>query len=53
MFGQEFYYDSHAPDEAERLIHDMGCRIVLAEYLNRPDGGRDKGRYAMVAEKAK
>ena len=52
MFEQEFYYDSHAPEEAERLIRDLGCRIVLTDYLNRPDGGRDKGRYAMVAEKA-
>jgi ubiquinone/menaquinone biosynthesis C-methylase UbiE len=51
MLGHEFYYDSHVPDEVERLIRDLGCRIVLAEYLNRPDGGRDKGRYAMVAEK--
>jgi hypothetical protein len=52
MYGQEFYYDSHTPEETEQLLQRLGCRLVIMEYMNTPDGGRDKGRYAIVAEKA-
>jgi SAM-dependent methyltransferase len=51
MFGQEFLYDSHTPRETEKLLDGLGCRIVLAEFMNLPTGGGDKGRYAIVAEK--
>jgi trans-aconitate methyltransferase len=52
MYGEEFYYDSNTPEETEQLLDRLGCRLVIAEYMNRPDGGRNKGRYAIVAEKA-
>jgi SAM-dependent methyltransferase len=52
MFGQPFYYDSHTPSETEGILKSLGCRLLLAEFMNMPDGGRDKGRYAIVAEKA-
>lgn len=52
MFGQEFYYDSNTPEETERFLQQSSCRILVAEYMNLPDGDRDKGRYAIVAEKA-
>jgi SAM-dependent methyltransferase len=51
MFGQEFWYDSNTPGETERFVRQLSCRLVIAEYMNVPDGGRDKGRYAIVAEK--
>lgn len=51
MFGQEFYYDSNTPAETEQFLRRLSCRILIAEYMNRPDGVRDKGRYAIVAEK--
>jgi RimJ/RimL family protein N-acetyltransferase/SAM-dependent methyltransferase len=51
MYGEEFYYDSNTPEETEQLLQRLGCRLVIAEYMNIPDGGRDKGRYAIVAEK--
>lgn len=51
MFGQEFFYDSHTPQETERLLCGLGCRIVRAEFMNPPTEGRDKGRYAILAEK--
>lgn len=51
MYGQEFYYDSNTPEETERLLSNLGCSLVIAEYMNLPDGGRNKGRYAIVAEK--
>lgn len=52
MYGQEFYYDSNTPEETEGILLRLGCRMKIAEYMNVPDGGRDKGRYAIVAEKA-
>lgn len=52
MFGQPFYYDSHTPTETEGILKNLGCRLLLAEFMNVPDGGRDKGRYAIVAERA-
>jgi cyclopropane fatty-acyl-phospholipid synthase-like methyltransferase len=51
MFGERFFYDSHSPAETERVLHALDCRIVLGEFMNRPDGGREKGRYAYVVEK--
>lgn len=52
MFGQTFSYDSNTPEESEQILAHLGCRIVIGEFMNLPDGGRDKGRYAIVAEKA-
>jgi SAM-dependent methyltransferase len=52
MYGQEFFYDSNTPEETENHLRRLECRLVIAEYMNVPDGGRDKGRYAIVAEKA-
>lgn len=51
MYGQEFFYDSNTPAETEGILLRAGCRLVVAEYMNLPDGGRDRGRYAIVAEK--
>lgn len=52
MFGRPFSYDSNTPEESEQILARLGCRIVIGEFMNLPDGGRDKGRYAIVAEKA-
>lgn len=52
MFGQEFYYDSNTPEETVQFLQELSCRILVAEYMNLPDGIKDKGRYAIVAEKA-
>lgn len=51
MFGQTFSYDSNTPEESEQILARLGCRIVIGEFMNLPDGGRNKGRYAIVAEK--
>ena len=51
MFGQTFSYDSNTPEESRQILARLGCRIVIGEFMNLPDGGRDKGRYAIVAEK--
>ncbi len=51
MFGEEFFYDSHTPEETSSLLQQLGCRVIIAEYMNIPDGKRDKGRHAFVVEK--
>jgi 2-polyprenyl-3-methyl-5-hydroxy-6-metoxy-1,4-benzoquinol methylase len=50
MFGQEFFYDSLPPEALLALLRNLGFRVLLSELLNRPDGGRDKGRLAVVAQ---
>jgi SAM-dependent methyltransferase len=52
MYGETFFYDSNTPEETERFVLGLGCRLIIVEYMNRPDGGRNKGRYAIVAEKS-
>jgi SAM-dependent methyltransferase len=52
MFGREFFFDSYPPDEASELLRSVGFTILIGELMNAPTGGRDKGRYAIVAEKA-
>ena len=50
MFDERFFYDSFAPDQVCGMLADVGYAMLIAEYISRPDGGRDKGRYAIVAE---
>lgn len=52
MFDETFFYDSHSPDETVAMLERVGFRAVLVEVMNEPDGKRDKGRIAVVAEKA-
>lgn len=52
MFGETFSYDSHPPEAALALLGRVGFRPIVSEYMNRPTSGRDKGRYAVVAERA-
>ncbi len=51
MFGARFFYDSHAPDDTRALLRRLGLRVLIDEFMNLPDGGRDKGRLAFVAQK--
>jgi SAM-dependent methyltransferase len=51
MFGESFHYDSLAPKAAVALIQDLGMRTLVTEFMNEPTGGRDKGRFAIVAQK--
>lgn len=51
MFGETFFYDSHPPDQALSLLAAAGFTPILAEFLNLPTGGRDKGRHAIVASR--
>jgi cyclopropane fatty-acyl-phospholipid synthase-like methyltransferase len=50
MFGHTFFYDSHSPDAAMALLVSSGFTIIHSEFLNLPTTGRDKGRFAIVAE---
>jgi cyclopropane fatty-acyl-phospholipid synthase-like methyltransferase len=51
MFGHEFYYDSLPPGELLTLLADLGFDIVLAEMCDLPDGGRNRGKWATIAER--
>lgn len=48
MFGETFFYDSHTPAQTLVLLERLGFRPLIAEFMNEPTGGRDKGRYAVV-----
>lgn len=51
MFGQTFFYDSHTPAETLQILTRLNCRPITADFINIPDGQRDKGRFAIVAER--
>jgi SAM-dependent methyltransferase len=52
MLGQAFFYDSNTPEETRRVLQGLGCCLLIGEFMNLPTSGRDKGRYAIVAQKA-
>jgi Cyclopropane fatty acid synthase and related methyltransferases len=52
MFGQEFFYDSHPPEQVLSILSDLGFEFLISEFMDLPTSGRDKGRYAIVARKA-
>jgi len=49
MFGHTFFYDSHPPRVVLEMLAEAGFRPIVAEFMNLPTSGRDKGRYAIVA----
>lgn len=49
MWDHRFFYDSHPPSATVALLEGAGFRIEHQEFLNVPDGARDKGRIAVVA----
>ena len=52
MFHREFFYDSHPPQQVMAMLTALGFTLRLGEFMNPPTTGRDKGRYAIVAEKS-
>lgn len=51
MFDETFSYDAHPPEETKRLIEEVGFEIVRSSLLEKPSGGRNKGRLAIAARK--
>jgi len=51
MWGHEFFYDAHPPDEMVALVGAMGLRVLAAEMVDPPRGGREKGKLAILAER--
>lgn len=51
MFGETFFYDSHPPERVIEILDSLGFERLVAEFLNPPTSGRDKGRFAIVAGK--
>lgn len=52
MFDQPFFYDSYPPHKVLELLAAEGFVPRVAEFMNPPTGGRDKGRYAVVAQRS-
>lgn len=48
MFGVPFFYDSLPPTEFLALLPAVQLSPVIAEFMEVPTGGRDRGRYAVV-----
>ena len=53
MYGETFFYDSHPPEVELEILRSSGFEFLISEFTNLPDGGRDKGRYVVVARLAK
>jgi 2-polyprenyl-3-methyl-5-hydroxy-6-metoxy-1,4-benzoquinol methylase len=51
MFGETFFYDSHAPETMAAILTGLDCRILVDEFMNKPTTGRNKGRCVFVVEK--
>lgn len=49
MFGHEFFYDSHPPEQLVEILQRHRFHIVLSEWIDPPTPGRDKGRFAVAA----
>lgn len=52
MFEHEFFYDSFPPARVASFVRDAGFDVLINEFMNLPTSGRDKGRIAIVAQKA-
>ncbi|KUM34232.1 class I SAM-dependent methyltransferase [Pseudomonas sp. EpS/L25] len=51
MFDQPFFYDAHPPEVLRELLLAQGTRLLVEEFMDLPDGERNKGRCAFVVEK--
>ena len=51
MFGVEFFYDSYPIEEFLSVCSDAGFVVKKYDLVNKPDGGRDKGRIGVVLQK--
>ncbi len=51
MWGHEFFYDAHPPDEMVALVGAVGFRVLAVEMVDPPRGGREKGKLAILAER--
>lgn len=50
MFDATFFYDSLPPDRVLAILDELGFEPLIAEFMDLPASGRNKGRYAVVAE---
>ncbi len=50
IFGHQFFYDSHPPETLLGLLDAAGFDLIVNEFMNLPNGARDKGRVAILAK---
>lgn len=51
MFGERFFYDAHDPSATVALLRSTGFGIRRHGWLDAPTTGRDKGRFAVLADR--
>lgn len=51
MFEVEFHYDAHTIKALTDVCLDTGFNVEQLVVLNKPDGGRDKGRIGLLLRK--
>jgi SAM-dependent methyltransferase len=49
MFDVSFFYDSWPPERLRSLMLELGFEPVVFEWTHQPDGGRERGRIALIA----
>jgi 2-polyprenyl-3-methyl-5-hydroxy-6-metoxy-1,4-benzoquinol methylase len=52
MFGETFFYDSHPPHKVLQMLNGLGFDVLMSEYTHVADGARNRGRYAVLAQRA-
>jgi len=51
MWNHDFFYDAHPPDEMVALVRERGFEIEMTEMTDPPRGGREKGKFTILARK--
>jgi len=51
MFGESFDYDAHPPERLREILTGLGFRVLRFELLERPTGGRNKGRLGVALQR--
>nr|WP_086940254.1 class I SAM-dependent methyltransferase [Thaumasiovibrio occultus] len=51
MFGELFYYDAMPIPELLAYCQGLGWEVITHTLVNKPDGGRDKGRVGIILRK--
>lgn len=53
MFGHEFFYDSLPPVDMEAAVRAAGFDLVVSEMCDPPGEGRQRGKWAILAQRVR
>ena len=51
MWGTTFHYDAHPPHMISGVLNEAGFEVTTSTVLEKPAGGRNKGRIAVLARR--